>query len=143
MPHIIGGREITADYNEINIYANDDVNQAKLEMWIAKQIGDVLVKNYPNRQWGVDVDIPGQMVVVMCPSLCMDKGYHISMMGDRTVHDLQMRAILAGGEILERYGISRGRIFNPDTIEGMERYFTGEVISGHASQEGEDPLKRG
>lgn len=141
MPHIIGGREITEDYNEINIYANDDANQAKIEMWIAKNVGEALVKHYPNRQWGVDVDIPGSMVVIMCPSLCMDKGYHVAMTDDRTIQDLQARAVHAGGEILERYGISRSRKFDPDIIESMDRYFTGEAISGHASQEGEDPLK--
>ena len=141
MPHIVGGREITADYNEINIYANDDVNQAKVEMWIAKNIGETLVEHYPNRQWGVDVDIPGNMVVIMCPSLSFDKGYHIAMTEDRTIQDLQQRAIRAGGEILERFGMSRNRKFDPEIIEGADRYFTGEVISGHASQEGEDPLK--
>ena len=124
MPHIIGGREITADYNEINIYANEDVNQAKVEMWMAKQLGESLVENYPNRQWGVEVNIPGLMVVITCPSLCEVKGYHISMEDGRTIKDLQARAISGAGEILERYGISRGKIFNPDTIEGMEKYFT-------------------
>lgn len=142
MPHILNTREITADYNEINIFEDDDKKQAKLEMWICKQIGDTLVRTYPNRQWGVEVDIPGQMVIIMCPSLSLEKGYHISMMGDRTINDLQQRAIRAGGEILERYGISRDRRFNHDVIDSMDEYFNGEKISGHSSQEGEDPLKR-
>lgn len=141
MPHILNTREITKDYNEIHLFEDDEKKTAKLEMWIAKRLGGRLVDAYPNRQWGVEVDIPGQMVIVTCPSLSLEKGYHIAMF-ERTIMDLEQRAIMGAGEILERFGISRNRKFDHSVIDSMDEYITGEKISGHSSQEGEDPIKK-
>ena len=95
------GREITADYNEINLLELESVKKAKLEMWIAKNVGDTLVHHYPNREWGVRVDLTGGMVIITCDSIDLERGYHISMVG-RTIGDLQQKAKMAAGEILER-----------------------------------------
>ncbi len=109
------GREITSDYNEINLLELESVKQAKLEMWIAKNVGDTLVKHYPNREWGVRVDLTGGMVIITCDSIDLERGYHISMVA-RTIGDLQERAKMAAGEILERHGVSRDRKFDPEEL---------------------------
>lgn len=109
------GREITADYNEINVLELESVKRAKLEMWIAKNIGDTLVQHYPNREWGVRVDLTGGMVIITCDSIDLERGYHISMVA-RTIGDLQQRAKMAAGEILERHGVSRDRKFDPEEL---------------------------
>jgi len=109
------GREITDDYNVINVLEMESVKQAKLEMWIAKRMGDVLVSNYPNREWGVRVDLFGGMVIITCDSLDLERGFHIKLEG-RNIHDLQHQAKMAGGEILERHGISRNRKFDPEEL---------------------------
>lgn len=114
------GREITADYNEINLLELDDVKQAKLEMWIAKNVGEVLCKHYPNREWGVGVDLFGGSIVIKCESLSTEKGYVIHLAG-RNMPELQQRAVMAAGEILERYGVSRSRGFDPDQLESLKR----------------------
>jgi hypothetical protein len=137
--HILGGREITKDYNEIFLGEDDDVAKAKLEMWIAKNIGDELVSHYPNRQWGVHVDLQGNMVVITCPSLSLSHGYHVAM-HNLTIHQLCKRAVNAAGEILERYGISRARKFNADALETIERDPLGEAVSPDAA--GVDPIIR-
>jgi hypothetical protein len=129
--HLLGGREITKDFNEIHFHEDDDQARAKLEMWIAKQIGDMLVTHYPNRQWGVEVDTVGQMVIIMCPSLSLTKGYHLAMKND-TIQALVERCKHAAGEILERYGISRSRVFNPDVLETLDRNALGEAESPDA-----------
>lgn len=128
------GREIVKDYNEINLLELDDVKQAKMESWIAKRVGTRLMETYPNRQWGVGVDISGGMIYVMCPSLSLTKAYYISMSG-RTVHDLGIEAVRAAGEILERYNVSRSRVFNPDHLETLERDLRDEVVSPDAVPE--------
>ena len=121
MTHIIGqGREITKDYNEIYFHEDDDVRVNKLEMWMAKKIGERLVKDYPNRQWNVNVDVIGGMVVIMCPSVSHNKGYHLHIKGD-TINALEDRAVQAAGEILERYGLSRDKVFNPEKFEDLKR----------------------
>lgn len=115
----MNGREITADYNEIYAHEDTDQAKAKMEMWIAKAIGERLVKHYPNRQWGVEVDVVGRIIIVSCPSVSKTKGYFIHMKR-RTLHELQERAIQAAGEILERHGVARGRLFNPDVLETLK-----------------------
>lgn len=140
MPHIIGREiEIGEDHNRIWIHEGDDVRQAKLEMWIAKKLGEHLVEQYPKRQWGVEVDIPGRMVIIMCPSVSLNKGYHLHMRGD-TLDGLCKRAETAAGEIMERYGLSRNRAFNPDNLENLKRLFNDEAVS--ADSDGVDPIIR-
>lgn len=115
----MNGQEIVKDYNEIHLHEGTEARVAKLEMFIAKRIGERLVAAYPNRQWGVQVDIHGRTIVIQCPSVSKTKGYFIHMKR-RTLHDLQERAIQAAGEILERHGVSRGRVFNPDVLETLK-----------------------
>lgn len=141
MPHIIGREiEITDDYNQIWIHEDDDQRTAKLEMWIAKHIGEHLVEHYPKRQWGVEVDIPAQMVIVMCPSVSQNKGYHLHMRGDN-IEGLCKRAEMAAGEIMERYGLSRNRVFNPDQLETLHRLrHNDEAVT--PDSDGVDPIIR-
>lgn len=122
------GREITEDYNEINYLELDEVKQAKMEMWIAKNIGDALVKTYKNREWGVRVDLEGQLVVITCDSVSAEKGYFIHMK-QRNIHELQEKAKMAAGEILERHGLSRSRSFDADIFETLERDVKDNVIA--------------
>lgn len=126
------GREIFADYNEINLLETDDRKKAKLEMWIAKNIGDELVKHYPNREWGVRVDVTGGMIIITCDSLSLLCGYHLPINGDN-IKQLQKRAMRAGGEILERFNVSRNQIFNPEKLDLVPRDFRDEAISPDAA----------
>lgn len=122
------GREITADYNEINYLELDEIKQAKLEMWIAKNIGDTLIRCYKNREWGVRVDLEGQVVVITCDSVSAQKGYFIHMK-HRNIHDLQEEAKKAAGEILERHNLSRARGFDADIFETLDRDLKDNVIT--------------
>lgn len=139
MSHIIGGREIEADYNQIYLHEDDEKVIAKVEMWTAKAVGEELVKHYPNRQWGVHVDVVGRMVTITCPSLSVTHGYHLPMKQD-TIEGMRRRAVIAGGEILERHGLSRSRAFNPDKLEDLLRDPMGEAIA--RDSEGVDPIIR-
>lgn len=128
------GREVVDDYNEINMLELESTKVAKLESWMAKGVGQVLMNTYPNRQWGVTVDLEGQMIMISCPSVSHTKGYYISMVG-RSLHDLQEEGKRAAGEILERYNLSRERHFDADIIETLDRDLSDEVISPDAAPE--------
>lgn len=132
------GREVVKDYNQIDLSEGVDTRQAKLESWIAKTIGGELMNYYPNRQWGVKVDIDGGMLAVLCPSLSKEKGYHIHLEG-KTMHQLIDRAKMGAGEILERYGITRNRYFNPDHLETLDRDVKDEVLSPDSAP---DPIQK-
>jgi hypothetical protein len=129
-----GPDTVWADFNEINPEDSQDERKAKLEQWIAMQIGKKLMRAYNQRQWKVIVDIPGQMLIIACDSISSEKGYHISMVG-RTIDELQRRAIMAAGEILERHNVSRSQNFDPDTLEDLPRDALDNVIASDAAPE--------
>ncbi len=128
------GLSVKEDYNTLVLQELDDIKQASLEGVIAKNVGMALVKCYPNRQWGVEVDITGRMINVRCPSLSLKKAYYISMVG-RSNKELVAEAVMAAGEILERYGVSRAVHFNPDHLETLARDVQDEVLSDDAAPE--------
>lgn len=130
----LNGREITADYNKIFLHEGTEERRAKLEMFIAKRIGEHVAQTYPKRQWSVEVDLDAQMVVLMCPSVSTQKGYHLHF-HTRTIHDMQLAAAKAAGEILERHNISRASAFNPEVLETLARDLRDNVIAPDAKPE--------
>lgn len=141
MSELIGlRREITKDHNKIFFHESDEERTAKLEMWIAKHIGEALTQHYPQREWAVICDIPGRMVIIAAPSLSQLKGYHLHLKNDM-IQELVVRAVHAAGEILERYGIRRGRHFDPQALEELTRIGPrDEALT--ADSDGVDPLIR-
>lgn len=133
--YIIGetkGQESVVDYNTPQAQESFEKTAMNLEFWIAKQIGLDLCKTYPNRQWHVDVDSRNGVIVIACPSLSKRLGYRLHIKRD-TVADLLPRARRAAGEILERFGVSRGKILDPMTLESFERDVRDDVISKDAA----------
>lgn len=74
---------------------------------ICKNIGNALVRHYPNRQWYVDVSVAGGIVKIVCPSISMRFGFTLHL--TRTEKDLEKAAIHAAGQILEMFRLSRER----------------------------------
>jgi len=128
------GDTVTDDYNDIRPEDSVDARKAKLEMWIAKRIGEKLVQHYNNRQWKVIVDIPGRMLIVACDSISNYKGYHIKMAG-RNIHELQELSVKAAGEILERHNLARSKHFNADKFETPERDTQDSIIATDSEAE--------
>ncbi len=125
------GENVTGNFNELYLESQKDLRSkriAKLEMKIAGRIGAKLVRKYNNRQWKVQIDLAGGMLIIACDSISNHKGYHIHTRG-RTIHQLEARALQAAGEILERHALSRNKIFNPDNFEGLIRDQFDNVIT--------------
>jgi hypothetical protein len=122
------------DYNTIEPTDTMDERRAKLEAWIAKQIGMELMRKYDQREWKVIVDIENQMLIVACDSISNHKGYHIKML-HRTIDELQKRAVMAAGEILERHNVARSRRFNPDVLETLARDAFDNVVTADSAAE--------
>lgn len=139
---IIGGMKgklPVIDANYIRPQDSFEARAAKMEFYYAKAIGEALVAAYPNRQWSVNVDLRNEMIVIGCPSLSNTKGYHLHLRHDN-LPLLITRARRAAGEILERYGVTRGRIINPDILEALPRGLRDEVIGG--SDTAPEPITR-
>lgn len=121
------GSIITGNFNRVEIIDEEHAKVAAEQYRIAQAIGARLVKAYNNRQWKVVVDIDNGILIIGCDSLSNNKGYHIHIVG-KTLHDLEEQALRAAGEILERHGVSRLALFNPDTFEDMPRDLRDDVI---------------
>lgn len=129
-----GPDTVWADYNEIQPNDTMDERRAKLEQWIAMQIGTLLMETYNQREWKVMVDIENQMLIICCDSICNFKGYHLHM-SKYTMDELKRRAVMAAGEILERHNVARNRRFNPDILETLPRDSNDSVIAPDAAPE--------
>ncbi len=114
------GKGISGDFNQIEVIDVGLEARSKKEMAIANIVGAALVKNFNNRQWKVIVNIEGGMLIIACDSISNEKGYHIHMNG-RTIQQLERRAVLVAGEILERHNLARSKGYNIDKFETLAR----------------------
>jgi hypothetical protein len=121
------GSIITGNFNKIVDENSENAFVAMEEMRIAKAISTRLVRAYNNRQWKINVDIKGGMLIIACDSISNNKGYHIHMKSV-PLHELEEKAVRAAGEILERHGLSRLVGFNADTYEDLPRDLQDNVI---------------
>lgn len=94
--------------NQIN--ANDMVQ--------AKHIGDVLARHYPGHAWMVHVDGKQGIAIVRNQMLNGQWGYVIRLTDIISASDLDRVAMLAGGEILERFKLRRGA-FDGESWAGL------------------------
>jgi hypothetical protein len=123
------GRLPPQDYNEVTHFDTSAQTQEKLDYWCAKRVGEGLMSAYRNRMWGVTVDSEAGVMVITCPSLSTQKGYYIHIR-QMNIHDLVRAGVRAAGEILERYGQSRARIVDEQSLEHLARGARDEVIAG-------------
>jgi len=79
------------------------------DMWCAGRVYGLLSKHYPGHLWCVESDVRGHLVKISIPILMGIGDWYVINL--RT-HELTPGIIIvAGGEILERYGLFRG-VFN-------------------------------
>jgi hypothetical protein len=74
---------------------------------LAKNIAEVLDKKYPGHLWGVNVDGRNGVAQIMNLALSGRWGFIVKLREIDTEYKVIMRA---GGELLERYNLSRGRL---------------------------------
>lgn len=85
----------------------DEADKAIRADQLCKRIGRVLQQHYRNRNWFVEVSIAGGIAKILCPSISMRHGYVIHI--DRPELEIDRQAVMAGGQILEMFNLSRER----------------------------------
>lgn len=74
----------------------------------AKVVAEELTKHYPNHLWAVGW-APGMTLIVRLLGIFNGEfGYLIHTTKSYSASDLAKRAVMAGGELLERCGVKRG-----------------------------------
>lgn len=77
-----------------------------LDMEKAKEVGETLLKHYPGHLWAVAFQ--GGALVVKNLAISSFYGFIIKHHNSFSATDLAKKAVLAGGELLERAGMPRG-----------------------------------
>lgn len=76
---------------------------------MTKAIGEVLARHYPRIPWGVRVDSAQGVAMIQVAHLMGATGHYVIHLSKLAVDPGFKSVIRAGGEILERFGISRSR----------------------------------
>jgi hypothetical protein len=88
------------------------------ELWVARRARDLLDQIYPGHEWFIDFDLRKGGMAIALPTL----------MGSNWVYfirqkDLEPRRVLmAGGELLERYRMPRGRFELGSFLEARDKH---------------------
>lgn len=110
------------------VMTDPDMVQKAASQILCKNALDTLYKKYPGYMWMVMVDDVAGIMNIECLNASGRFGFTLHM--KNIVHDagvLNKRVMRAGGELLERYGLSRNRA-KADEIHNMKRDFKREAI---------------
>lgn len=119
---------ILSDFNKPVVADASQSRFAFADMALAKSIGEALLGAYPNRAWTIHADSEQGVVDVMLADATTRYGYTIHLKA-KTLFELQREAVYGGGEILERFNLSRERVFNRDAVDELKRNVLGEAVA--------------
>ena len=91
--------------NVIKICDDDDAATAIKADQLCRRMGAILQKHYPGIRWYVDVNINGGVSNIRCADISMSHGIYLHLLCSEI--ELERRVVKAGGEILERFTVSR------------------------------------
>lgn len=102
-----------------------DVN----DLVMARHMADTLHKHYPGHLWAVTCDGTKGIATVRNLALSGDWGYVLHLPLIYSASEWDKRVLRAGGEILERYRISRASFDRvADQISAAPKNFAGRLI---------------
>jgi hypothetical protein len=94
---------------------------------LAKRGADVLDAHYPDHTWAVNVESRHGLVKIYHLITSGNKAYVLHLDGFYSASDFDKKIKMAGGEILERYRLRRGR-FDEDEWLNLPTDFAGRNI---------------
>lgn len=97
------------------------------DMLMAKDIADTLNNHYPGHLWAVNVDGPNGVANIRDLLLSGQMGYVLKLVNMFSASDFKRDVIRAGGEILERYRMTRGRL-DEGQYENLQTNFAGDFV---------------
>lgn len=101
------------DENEYDVHKDYD-------MWCAGRVYGLLIKHYPGHLWCVESDVKAHLVKISIPILMGIGDWYVINL---KTHELtQGNIIVAGGEILERYGLFRGIMNDGAFLDARAKY---------------------
>jgi hypothetical protein len=90
------------------LVTDNPIGQAN-DILMAKHMAETLHKAYPGHMWAVSCDGKIGFADVRNMTLSGSHGFRIRLDHTYSASDFDRRVLMAGGEILERYRLARGR----------------------------------
>lgn len=97
---------------------------------MARTMAEALHQAYPNHLWAVTCDGALGFADVRNLALSGNWGFRIKLDGFYSASDFKRQVLRAGGEILERYRVSRG-VAKQDELAGLSVDFAGNHKADH------------
>lgn len=112
----------------------EEQKTAAVEHWIAGKVGNKLQSTYPRLRWAIVCSVKQQIVIIICPFISTTKGYHLHLK-NYIIDQLEKKAVIVAGEILERHGISRNQTPNLEKAENALRDSRGSIVTADSAPE--------
>lgn len=93
----------------------------------SKEIAEALNAQYPGHLWAVRVQGKQGIATIHNMALSHDYGYVIKLDAIYSSSMMRYKAIKAGGEILERFNVMRGRA-DDEAMDALPKDFAGRVL---------------
>jgi hypothetical protein len=97
------------------------------DMLLAKEIADTLHSHYHGHLWGVQVSGRTGMADIFLVLVSGNMGFRLKLKNMFSASDFKRDVIRAGGEILERYNLTRGR-FDEAQLAQLKTNFAGDYL---------------
>jgi hypothetical protein len=115
--------------NDITLAHNEESQRQGMVHNLARQILDVLNSHYPGYVWLVKVDDVGGVASVFNLHLSATYGYILHLDNiQQSSRMLKLASLRAGGELLERHNLNRGRK-NDTQIAEIRRDIKGNAVN--------------
>lgn len=96
-------------------------------MFLVKRVAETLHKHYPGHLWAVNINEEGGVITVMNLALSGKWGFLLKLKAVQEDPDLKS-VMRAGGELLERYRLHRGR-YIPGSLKALDRDYKGDLVA--------------
>lgn len=101
------------------------------DLILAKEMADTLNRHYPHHLWAVNVDGAQGMADIRNLSLSGEYGYRLRTVTNYSMSEFLKRVVRAGGEILERFNLTRGGA-KRDEIDSLQTNSMGRIIGDYS-----------
>lgn len=108
----------------------DTPNIAANDLVMAKTMADTLHTAYPGHLWAVTCDGKQGMADVRNMALSGNWGFRLKLRDIYSASEFKKDVLRAGGELLERYKLARGR-FREDQYSDIPTDFAGRLKGDH------------
>lgn len=113
--------------SEVVAVITDGTQNDVLDLELARIVSEELVKHYPGHLWAVNVQSQHGVITVKNLNLSGNRGFLLHYRNMKSFDDVKRNAMQSGGEILERFQLSRGALRQTE-LKSLKRDVPGRFV---------------